>query len=200
MGVIDPEILGPFLPGALLAIGLALLAALGLLAWRLWPVVAGAARPDDDLGRRLHKWNRYVVPLLRRRLRVPLEVVPAAVFTSGETGRAHGIAAWALTPALVPDVEFVALARPRAPDEAADAAPDVRAVGEAKTLRALLGDAVRPQVLWGHAAFLYVWPEEVDLDAVARHLLPVETFGERHGVDVRALLQATPGTVAKGTS
>jgi hypothetical protein len=176
-------------PGLLLIALVALLTTTAIVMWRAWPIVAGAVRKRDALPERLRKWNDHVAPLLRRRAKLPVEILPAATFDSAATGQTHGLAVWRLLPALLPDVEFLALAEPLAGE---GEAPQVRAVIEAAALRELLGDAVRRQTLWGHVAFLYVWPKDVDLDAAAGRLTSVEAFTARHGVDVR--------TLAKGMS
>ncbi len=182
------DVLAEMLPGLLAVLGVAILAGTALVLWRSWPVLRGAARPKDDVAERVRKWNAYIAPMLRRRLKAQIEVAPAATFESVADGGVHGLAVWRLLPTLVPDVEFLALADPTGRE-----APLVRAVAEAAAMRALVGEAARPQRLWGHAAFLYVWPQDVDLDEAATRLTTVEGFAARHGIDVKWVAKGTPG-------
>ncbi|MCB9527271.1 MAG: hypothetical protein H6701_02580 [Myxococcales bacterium] len=153
--------------------------ALGWLLWRTGPILLGAARPRDGRSERIRRWNRFVVPLLRKMMDGRLLVARAQVFASRHDGRQYSIATWAMVPTVLPDVDYVALARPGGEQDA----PEVLAVAEAPALRALLGDAVQSQVTWGHTTWLHVWPEEVDLDAVVARLVPAARFKATHGLD-----------------
>ena len=155
-----------------------------LLTWRIWPVARGRAKVGDSPKRRLEKWNVYLSKLVRKTLDGQIGVAHAGFVTrrsaspEGEvqvSGADHSIATWSLLPTLIPDVEFIALARPDATP------PTIQAVAEASVLREMLGDAVRDQSMWGHAAWLYTWPEDLDLDALVEHLIPISTFQARFG-------------------
>jgi hypothetical protein len=185
---VSEDVFGAMLPGLLAVVGVAIIVGAALVLWHSWPVLRGAARPKDDVAERVRKWNAYIAPLLRKRLKAQIEVAPAVAFESKADGRVHGVAVWRLLPTIVPDVEFLALADPTGREE-----PLVRAVAEAAAMRALVGDAARPQRLWGHAAFLYVWPQDVDLDEAATRLTTVEGFAAQHGFDVKMVAKGTPG-------
>ena len=148
--------------------------------WRFWPILIGRARPDDTVEARLEKWNTYIIPALHKLIKIDLAVGHAGAFTCQKTGEAHSLGVWSLHATLLPDVEYLALAKPAAPDS--DETPEVTAIGKARDLRALLGDAVQSQHIWGHLAYLYVWPVQADLDAFIRKLTTVDTFRERFGL------------------
>lgn len=156
--------------------------ALGWLLYRTGPMLLGAARPRHGRSERIARWNRFVVPLLRRMMDERLSVARAQVFVSRTDGREYSIATWGMVPTVLPDVDYVALARPGSDVDA----PEVLAVAEAPALRALLGGAVQSQVTWGHTTWLHVWPDEVDLDRVVARLVPAARFREAHGVDPAA--------------
>lgn len=157
--------------------GLALLFVVLLLLWRTWPLLSGAARPGDSAEVRIIKWNRALLKLLRRTLKDQLLVGQGGFFTSTADGRTHTMATWALQPTLLPDVEYIALARP-----GTDAAPEIEAIARAEELRALLGGAIREHAMWGHMAWIYTWPADADLDAVVARLTPIDTFRDQHGL------------------
>ena len=79
---------------------------------------------------------------------------------------------------MLPDVEYIALARPGTSDE-----PEIQAVGEATVLRELLTGYVQSQTMFGHTAYIHVWPPEADIDAVVARLTPVQAFREQMGGD-----------------
>jgi hypothetical protein len=151
-----------------------------LLLWRVWPVLMGRARPKDARRDRLIKWNMYLVGLLRKNLKSELLVARAGLFTSREDAQEHSIATWSMEPTLIPDVEYIALARPGTGDQDR---PEVRAVAEASTLREILAEGVHEHNMWGHRAYLYAWPQRTDLEAVVRRLTPVDAFRARHGIE-----------------
>jgi hypothetical protein len=165
----------------------AVLVSAGYLLWRFWRILLGRAGKADGPEMRLRKWNTYLLPALRRMLRGQMAVAAAGTFRSTADGIEHTIATWAMTPTLVPDVEYLALARPDGDSDA----PDVTAVASAEALRGILGDAVRSQSLWGHAAWLYAWPPDADLDAVVGQLTPVDRFRRDHGLHSGAALVGT---------
>jgi hypothetical protein len=146
----------------------------GLLVWRVWPVARGRAQPGDSTVRRLEKWNRYLLKLMRKSLNGRVGVAQAGFVTS-TAGATRSIATWPMLPTLIPDVEFIALARPD------QTPPTIEAVAEAAELRQLLGGAARDQSMWGHQAWLYSWPEELDMDVLVRKLIPIDEFRARYG-------------------
>lgn len=146
-----------------------------VLLWRVWPVLRGRVQPSDTRNRRLMKWNRYLLRLMRGTLKERIAVARVGFFND-QAGIEHTIATWAMTPTLIPDVDFIALARP---DEKK---ATIEAVAEAAALRELLATGVRDHSMWGHEAWLYTWPEDADLDAVVKRLTPVARFRERFGI------------------
>lgn len=145
-----------------------------LLTWRIWPVARGRAKLDDSPTVRLEKWNRYLLKLMRKALENKVAVAQAGFVTSS-AGANRSIATWSMLPTVIPDVEFIALARP-------DVSPPViEAVAEAEVLRSLLGGAVREQSMWGHQAWLYSWPAALDMDALVERLIPIDEFQQRFG-------------------
>lgn len=157
-------------------IAAAVICAVALIGWRVWPVMRGTARPDDPADVRLEKWNRYLVRLMRKALNDQLLVARAVTFTDRD-GFRHTIATWSLEATLVPDVEFVALARP---DDSGR--PRVDAVAPAAALRELLGGNARENSMWGHVAWIYAWPAEMEYGAVVRRLPSIDKFREQHGI------------------
>lgn len=174
----------------------AIMVVASFLVWRFRAVLLGRARSGDTKETRLERWNTYVVPMLRKLMKIELAIGHGSVFESPETGERHTIATWGLEATLLPDVEYLALARP---GSAPGITPRLEAVGEAAALRELLGDHAQPQTIWGHTAYLYVWPSTVDLDAIVTRLMPVEKFRERFGLAADALGTA-PSTDDESTS
>ena len=164
-----------------LTVALSTLFVVVLLLWRLWPLLTGTAKADDSDEARIEKWNRALVKLFRRTLKDKLLVGQGGYFTSEADGLVHTMATWSLQGTLLPEVEYIALARPDA-----EGAPEVVAIAEAKVLRELLGDHIREHNMWGHHAWIYTWPEDADLDAVVARLMPIEAFRRQHGLDTRA--------------
>lgn len=157
----------------------ALLVAGGWVLWRVGPILFGRVREGDTADKRIARWNSFIVPLLRK-MTDGLVVAHAQSFESRADGRTHTLATWAMVPSVLPDVDFVALARPDGDRER----PEVVAVAEATALRALLGEKAQQQVMWGHVTWVQVWPESIDLDAVVAKLTPVEVFRATHGFAV----------------
>lgn len=154
----------------------------GWLLWRTGPIILGAARASDGRNARVVKWNRYIVPTLRKLMDQRLLAAKAQIFKSDADGREYSIATWAMVPTVLPDVDYVALARPGGDEET----PEVMAVAEAPTLRALLGDAVQSQSTWGHQTWVCTWPDGIDLEAVTAELVPAAKFRAMHGASVSA--------------
>ncbi|MCA9544152.1 MAG: hypothetical protein KC613_07165 [Myxococcales bacterium] len=166
-------------PGSLwITAGASVLLVTLFLLWRIWPVLLGSAKPTDAPAVRLHKWNTYLVKLLRKTLKGQLLVGQGALFESKQTGLKHGLATWSLEPTLLPDVEFIALARP------GDEKAAIQAIARADGLRELLGGSVRDHAMWGHPAWIWTWPDGVDVDAVVARLTPVAVFRQTHGLNI----------------
>ncbi len=165
---------------ALLILAASVLIAVALVFWRIWPVVAGRARDGDGPGARLDKWNAHLVPLLRKTLSGKLLVAHGNRFLSKTDGAEHTMATWSLEPSILPDVDFVALARPGTGDAPI---PEVLGVIAAPALRELLPGSISDQLMFGHRAWVHVWPDTVDLDRIVRRLTPVQVFRDQHGVE-----------------
>jgi hypothetical protein len=148
-----------------------------MLLWRLWPLLAGSAKLEDSPEERIVKWNRQLVKLFRRTLKEKLLVGQGGFFTSKADGKVYTMATWSLSPTLLPDVDYVALARP-----GTEGAPEIEAIARTDALRELLGGHIREHSMWGHLAWIYTWPEEADLDAVVARLTPIEDFRRQHGL------------------
>lgn len=158
-----------------LLIPLALVLAVTLVLWRVWPVLKGTARRGDDPQARLARWNRYLMPLFRKTLDGKMLVAGAGFV--GPEGEQRTIATWTLEPSVLPDVDFVALARPGTADD-----PEVQAVADAADLRALLSGFVQEQTMFGHTAWIHIWPPEADIDALVEKLTPVAQFRAQMGI------------------
>lgn len=148
------------------------------LYWRVGPLLFGIARDGDSTDKRVTKWNSFVAPLIRRMLDEPLVVAEAHMFAAAD-GKPRTLATWTMVPTVLPDTDFVAIARP----DDGGGRPEVVAIAESPALRALLGDAVQAQVMWGHRTWIQVWPREIDLEKVVAKLTPVDRFREQHGFD-----------------
>jgi hypothetical protein len=146
-----------------------------LLLWRVWPLLAGRARPGDERAVRLVRWNRYLLGLLRKHLDSPLLIAQVGFFAAAD-GQERSLATWSLAPTLIPDVEFLALAGPAEAGE-----PAVVGFCRAADLRTRLGDAVQRYDMWGHTAWIYDLPADLGLDALASSLMDPETFRRTHG-------------------
>ena len=157
--------------------GGATLVAVGIVLWRLWPMLVGSAKPDDSPRDRLAKWNRYVRPLVQKTLKDELQVGQGGVFTSRQDQREHTITTWSLEAAVLPDVEWVRLAQDT------DAGQRVLGVAQATTLRELLGGAVQSQKMFGHTAWVTVLPRGLDLTRLAAELIPHAEFDATHRMD-----------------
>ncbi len=159
-----------------LLVPIALLTAVSLVLWRVWPVLLGTARKRDDAHARLARWNQHLMPLFRKTLDGEMLVVRAGFV--GPKDDQHTIATWTLEPSMLPDVEFIALARPGTADD-----PEIQAIAEAKDLRDLLSGFVQEQAMFGHVTWIHIWPPDADLDALVEKLTPVAEFQARMGIE-----------------
>ena len=147
--------------------------------YRVGPVVRGRAKPGETADVRILKWNSLMVPYIRKQMREGLLIGLGSFFDSESDGRQRTMAVWGLLPSLLPDVDFIALAQPGADldDEA-----EVLGVARADELRTLLGCNSISQNMFGHPAWLYVWPDEIDLEKVVARITPVDAFRRAHGL------------------
>lgn len=162
--------------------------ALLYLYWRVGPLIFGHLYDADSTEKRQRKWNSHIAPLIRRMLDDPLVVAEVHGFTDAD-GKPRTLATWTMVPSVLPDTDFVAIARP----DGERARPEVVAIAESEALRALLGDKVQEQVMWGHRTFIQLWPQEIDLEAVVKKLTPVDEFRKRHGFDAGREIGGDPG-------
>ncbi|MFN3199893.1 MAG: hypothetical protein ACE366_15965 [Bradymonadia bacterium] len=178
----------------LITAGSAFLVVIAYLLWRFWPLILGVARKGDSSSKRLQRWNSYVVPFLPKLMEMDIAIGTGGTFTNGHTGEEHSIATWSLTPTLLPDVEYLALARPDGDTI------EIKAIGSARAIRAIIEDSVVERVLWGHRTFLYVWPREIDLDEFAQQLHTVEGFKAEQGLELDASLDMPPASAPEPDS
>lgn len=170
-----------------LATVLGLCAAAGLVLWRIWPVLRGRVRPADDAARRLERWNRHLAPFLRRVMKAESLVATGEAFAgvgNGHEPEAGTIAVWCLSRTVLPDVDWVALARPVAAAGGGVAAGEVIGAVRAARLRELLGGQSHRQVLFGHVAHVYVWPADTSQEtmaAIVAEMTPIDEFQIRSG-------------------
>lgn len=157
------------------------------ILWRVWPLLAGIARAGDPQAVRLVKWNRYLLKLLRKNLKSQVAVAQVGFFKGERDAREHSLATWILSNTLIPDVEYLLLAHPET--------QEIHAVAPAKALREMLEGAVIGQTLWGHHAWIYVWPDEVEPEAFFELWTPLDEFKREHGLKVEddLLLSEAPG-------
>ena len=52
----------------------------------------------------------------------------------------------------------------------------------AEALREILEGKVASQTMIGHMAWVYVWPDDIDVDHVVAKLTPPEKFRSEHGL------------------
>ncbi len=161
----------------LAVVPLAIVFSVGLVAWRVWPVLAGHASKRDDTRDRLAKWNRYLIPLFRKTLGEEVLARRALFFRAGGDVVERTMATWNFEASMMPDVEFIGLAPPGSDDHG------VQTVATAEELRDLLSGYVDQQTLWGHTAWLYVLPQHFEWQAVMRRFTPVADFREAHGLE-----------------
>ena len=171
-----------------LATGLAALVAILALnwaVWRMWPIWRGRAPSALPLEQRVERWNRHMVPFLRRVMKERALVAPAEIWRTPANGappESGTVAIWCLTKTIVPDVDWLALARPIAGVGGAGiTCGEVLGVIPAAKLRTLLGLDVRRQDLFGHVAFVYVWPGDTHVEAVVTELMPIDAFEAHYG-------------------
>ena len=151
----------------------------GVILWRVLPVLKGTARAGDSLDERLFKWNTNMRPLLGRHLEIDLLIALASVFEDSR-GKQHSLAVWSREPTIMPDVDFIALSEPVS--EHSDAKPKIVGIIRAESLRDFLGDKVASQTMFGHMAWVYVWPDETKMNAILSELTSPEAFRVEHGL------------------
>ncbi|MBU0552963.1 hypothetical protein KKB55_15950 [Myxococcota bacterium] len=154
-----------------LYIALPLVFTVGLIFWRLRPYIYGRRRPADSLLDRADRWNRYVKPLLEKTITEELLVAKMMVFDEGKDGQ-HSMCTWSLAPSILPQTDYVALARER------EDRPEFEVLGVIafEELRGLCALYMQGQSIWGHMMWTSLWPKELDLDTLAADLLPLAQF------------------------
>jgi hypothetical protein len=157
--------------------GTATLVAVGIVVWRLWPMLVGSAKPDDLPRDRLAKWNRYVRPLVQKTLEDTLQVGQGGVFTSRQDQREHTITTWSMEAAVLPDVEWVRLTQGTGADQ------QVLGVASATELRAALGGHAQSQKMFGHTAWVTVVPPGFDLERLDDALISNAEFDATHRME-----------------
>ena len=164
----------------LLAATASLVVAINWAAWRMWPIWRGRAPASLPLEARVERWNRHMVPFLRRVMKDRALVANVDIWhtpTNGAPPRTGTVAVWCLTRTVIPDVDWLALARPVAgPGGARIACGEVLGVIPAATLREVLVLDAPRQDLFGHVAYVYVWPGDAHLEALVAHLMPIDAF------------------------
>jgi hypothetical protein len=166
-----------------LAAGLVAVAAAGLLLLRVLPLLRGRTGPDEPPARRRAKWNRHLVPFLRRTLKDKAHVAAAAEVPATEAqGPPASLSVWCLVKTIVPEVDWLALARPQAGAGGAVVCGEVLGAVPAARLREILSLDVHRQDLFGHAAYVYVWPADAEarLAEVVAELVPLDVFQTRY--------------------
>ena len=165
--------------GLFLTVASAFVIALALVLWRIWPALRGRVTDNDSIQSRVDKWNRYVAPLFRRHLGEELLVARANWFESKVDGDIKTITTWALEPTVLPDAQHVAIAHSPKPDAPIEIAGFI----SAEALRDLLVDKIQPQTMFGHTAWICVWPEDMTISDLDGKLMPVTHFRSQHGFD-----------------
>ena len=165
--------------GLLVTVASALAIALALVVWRIWPALRGRTSESDSIQSRVDKWNRYVAPLFRRHLGEELLVARANWFQSITNGHIQTLTTWALEPTVLPDVEYIALAHSPTPDAPIEIAGFI----SSDVLRELLVDRMQPQSMFGHTAWICLWPEDMTMSDLQGHLMAVADFRAQHGLD-----------------
>ncbi len=164
----------------LLAAALAFVAAVVWAGLRLWPVWRGRAPAGLTLEARVERWNRHLVPFLRRMMKGRSLVATVEIFRTPANGappQTGTVAVWCLVRTVVPDVDFLALARPVAgPDGHTIVTGEVLGAIRADRMREILGPAVPRQDLFGHIAHVYAWPPDANVEAIVTQLMPLDAF------------------------
>lgn len=153
-----------------LYLALPLAFAVGLVLWRIWPMLHGRRRPKDTLLDRADRWNRYVKPLLEKTLTEELLVATMMVFDEAE-GEQRSMSTWSRAPSILPQTDYVALARVNEAEEI-----EVVGVISLNELRALCQNTIQDQMVLGHLMWICLWPDDLDLNTLAKDLLPIEQF------------------------
>ncbi|MEE2787152.1 MAG: hypothetical protein VX589_07410 [Myxococcota bacterium] len=160
---------------------LTLLSAFGLsmalVLWRVWPALRGRLRDTDSVSTRVAKWNRYMAPLFRKHLGEDILVARANVFHSPSSERPQTIATWSLAPTVIPAVDFVALMVVHE-----NSGPTLAGFIALESLRAVLPNHMQSQGLFGHTAWVCVWPDSEGLEVLDKHLMASESFRAHHGL------------------
>ena len=151
---------------------------LGRLFYRLYPVFRGRVSTSADLHSRVQKWNRYVVPHIKRYLESEINVATITVFRSEVSGTQLSVATWGLAPTIVSEVDFIAISDPAT----TDGSPQIFGFIRADVLRELLDGIPQGNPILGHRIWTYVWPFDDDVTVLSQDLMTTEKFMEHHGL------------------
>ena len=119
-----------------------------------------------------------MAPLFRRHLGEEILVARANIFQSSENGEAKSLATWSLAPTVIPTVDYVAVMTAKENE-----APTIAGFIQLDALRRVLPDNLQSQTLFGHTAWVCVWPEGIELNAFGTHLMASESFRAHHGLE-----------------
>jgi len=166
-----------------LAAGVVAAVAAALVLLRVLPLLRGRTGRNDAPDRRRAKWNRHLVPFLRGTLKGKAHVAAVAEVPALEAqGPAASVSVWCLVKTIVPEVDWLALARPQTGPDGTVVCGEVLGAVPAVRLRAILSLDVHLQDLFGHTAYVYVWPADAGdrLAEVVAELVPLQEFQSRY--------------------
>ena len=150
-----------------------------LILNRVLPVVKGSARPSDSRDEKFLKWNSFIMPMMRRHLEKGIQAGLAGTFRSEHDGQLIAIGTWSLETTVLPDVDFVAIARP---DPERGDAVNVLGFISAERLQDILDGTVQMQTMFGHITWIYAWPGNMDFEAFQSELTPPDSFRAQYGL------------------
>ena len=150
-----------------------------LILNRILPVIKGSARTGDSRDEKFLKWNSFIMPMMRRHLDNGVQAGLAGTFVSANDGSLIAIGTWSLEATVLPDVDFIAIARP---DMSRDGAVTVLGFISAEDLQDLLEGSVQMQTMFGHISWIYTWPEGIDFDEFIGQLMAPDAFREKYGL------------------
>lgn len=159
--------------------------ALTLILWRVWPVLWGRARAKESRAETLNRWNVYIAPMLRKHSPEDTLVGLAGTFKSTRDGEDYTSVTWSLHPSIMPDVDYVALAPP-----VEEGDREIVGFIQADRLREHLGSCAQSQQIFGHTAWIYLWPEEMDYRALVKSCASVAEFLVEHGLSSPQTLES----------
>ena len=150
-----------------------------LILNRVLPVVKGSARPGDSRDEKFLKWNSFIMPMMRRHLKDGMQAALAGSFVSELDGNPKTVGTWSLESTVLPDVDFIAIARP---DESDEGKVKVLGFMEAELLQDYLEGTVQMQTMFGHITWIYTRSENLDFEHLLSQLIEPHVFRETHGL------------------